>query len=344
MEPTEVSRPPGRLAGKRKRTVLFCIWIALSTVAMLAAVLFVDLYLHHRHGVNFWGYRGPVAARKEPGEKRIVVLGGSVVWGYGLPWNQAFPAQLLQKLEAMRGADGIGRVSVLNLGFNSEGAHAFKYNLQDYDYLDYDVVMLYSGYNDLIDPNLAVYRHESPTFRATGYMPLLPSVLQARMAMLRARFDKNKRQVVFVPPPRQPGTDGSDAAQQGVKSLEQQLGSLTSAQGTVPGSGKDCTDVWAFYCQQMYEAVSFALARGKRVIVVTEPYISDRHVGQQQCLVNMLQERFAGRSDLYYVNLGRTVDLRDPALCWDGVHLTDEGNRRIAEALVQPVLEVLKPR
>src|SRR5207245_6100377 len=119
MEPTAVSRPPGKLAGKRKRTVFFCIWIALSAAAMLAAVLFVDLYLHHRHGVNIWGYRGPVAARKEPGEKRIVVLGGSVVWGYGLPWNQAFPAQLLQKLEATRGANGIGRVSVLNLGFTS---------------------------------------------------------------------------------------------------------------------------------------------------------------------------------------------------------------------------------
>jgi len=40
--------------------------------------------------------------------------------------------------------------------------------------------------------------------------------------------------------------------------------------------------------------------------------------------------------------LGRTVDLRDKSLCWDGMHLTEEGNRRIAGALRQPVFDLLQ--
>lgn len=85
-----------------------------------------------------------------------------------------------------------------------------------------------------------------------------------------------------------------------------------------------------------------ALRRGKRVLIVTEPYISDKHVEQQRALEGMLTKRFAGQADFRYLNLGRTVDLRDESLCWDGMHLTEEGNRRIAQALAQPVVEMFQ--
>jgi lysophospholipase L1-like esterase len=41
-------------------------------------------------------------------------------------------------------------------------------------------------------------------------------------------------------------------------------------------------------------------------------------------------------------NLGPAIDLRDKSLCWDGMHLTEEGNRRIALALSQPVVDLLQ--
>jgi lysophospholipase L1-like esterase len=56
----------------------------------------------------------------------------------------------------------------------------------------------------------------------------------------------------------------------------------------------------------------------------------------------MLEARFSNQTRFAYLNLGRTVDLRDPALCWDGMHLTEEGNRRIAAAMVRPVSELLR--
>ena len=66
--------------------------------ASFSAILGVDLYVHHRAeryaGVNIWGYRGPTVARKTAGEHRLVVLGGSTAFGYGVDWDKAFPAQL----------------------------------------------------------------------------------------------------------------------------------------------------------------------------------------------------------------------------------------------------------
>lgn len=122
-----------------------------STDLMISILFGLDLYLHHKHGVNLWGYRGPVAGRKQSGEKRVAVLGGSTTWGFGLQAGQSFPAQLQQRLAERPPLGGVTSIKLLNLAENSEGAYSFKYTLNDYAYLDYDVVLLYSGYNDWAD-------------------------------------------------------------------------------------------------------------------------------------------------------------------------------------------------
>ena len=62
---------------KLKRIALKAATTIISTVLAVSALLGADLYLHHKHGVNLWGYRGPALSQKHPGEKRIAVLGGS---------------------------------------------------------------------------------------------------------------------------------------------------------------------------------------------------------------------------------------------------------------------------
>ena len=59
-------------------------------------------------------------------------------------------------------------------------------------------------------------------------------------------------------------------------------------------------------------------------------------------MAGMLRERFGEHPGLRYVNAGLVVDLRDPALAYDGQHLTAEGNERIAAFLVEPLLEILQ--
>jgi lysophospholipase L1-like esterase len=317
-----------RIVGKASLTII-------STALTFSIVLGADLYLHHRHGINPWGYRGPAVGQKQPGEKRLAVLGGSTAWGYGLAAAQSFPGQLQQRLAERSPAQAGPPIKVLNLAFNNEGAYSFKYTLRDYDYLDYDLVLFYSGYNDLGVQNLFVFRHRSPIFVWTGYLPLLPNLIEDRLTW-RNRPSKENNPIVFTPPNL---NQGSETREQTSRRLGQLTQSGQSNDGVFQGT---CPTEWQFYCHQMYEVTDAALRQGKRVLVVTEPYISDKHVEQQRALEGMLSKRFEGQANFRYLNLGRAVDLRDHSLCWDGMHLTDEGNRRITEALTQPVLELLQ--
>jgi lysophospholipase L1-like esterase len=339
---TKLSAAVVRVADSRsarfRRIALKTATTVVSTGLMISILFAADLYLHHKHGVNLWGYRGPAADQKYSGEKRVAVLGGSTAWGFGLKAGQSFPAQLQQRLAEHPLIDGVTAIKILNLAANSEGAYSFKYTLNDYDYLDYDVVLLYSGYNDLSRENYYLSRHGSPIFLWTGYLPLLPAVTAGKITVWKDRLTGGNRPVVFVPPGGNP-----EAAEQTARNLEKELGRLTDAGQSIAGSSADgCPKEWQFYCQQIYETTDWALKRGKRVLVVTEPYISDKHVEQQRAIEAMLKQRFQGQTHLRYLNLGRTISLQDKSLCWDGMHLTEEGNRRIAEALAQPVLEILQ--
>jgi lysophospholipase L1-like esterase len=256
-------------------------------------------------------------------------LGGSTTWGFGLRAGQDFPAQLQRLITARENE----KVTVLNLGFNGEGAYSFTQTLTDYDYLDVDLVVLYSGYNDLGRSNHYNFRHRSPIFAATGYLPLLPSFTVDRLTLWKQKLMGENHKVVFNPP---------HLDQQNDSSLREQLGTLTgkTPEDVKPGPAS-CSPEWQFYCDRISAAADLTLGKGKRVLIVGEPYISDQHVVQQHELQNLLNRRFADQPRLRYIDLGRTVDLRDQSLSWDGMHLTDEGNRRIAVALSQPVLEML---
>src|SRR5262245_266246 len=107
---------------RRRRWTFVALALTGSIVMPLTALLAADAFLHTRFqrtgGVNIWGYRGPIARAKQPGERRVVMLGGSAAFGYGVSWAEAIPAQLQTKIGA-----GL-RVSVVNLAYNNEGAYS----------------------------------------------------------------------------------------------------------------------------------------------------------------------------------------------------------------------------
>ena len=193
--------------------------------------------------------------------------------------------------------------------------------------------MLYSGYNDLSVENHLVFRHRSPIFIWTGYLPLLPAFTADKIRVWKNRLT-GEETPVFAPP-------SQGQIEQTSRALRERLGQLSDSGSSSGNADGNCSPRWSFYCQQISEAINLALNRQKSVLVVTEPYISDGHVEQQLELENMLKKRFAG-ANLKYLNLGRTVDLRDRSLCWDGMHLSEEGNRRIAAAMAQSALEMLR--
>src|SRR6478736_1227061 len=106
----------------KKRIAFALMATLLATGAAAAVLLAADIRLHHRlersAGVNIWGYRGPIVRAKQRGEHRLVVLGGSTAFGYGVDWDQAFPAQLEDALRPL--SKNGAPVIVVNLGFNAQ--------------------------------------------------------------------------------------------------------------------------------------------------------------------------------------------------------------------------------
>lgn len=335
-----------------KRILFGCVACACSLALMTGALLALDLHLHKRFeqvaGLNVRGYRGPVAGKKRPGEQRIVVLGGSTALGYGVPPDQAFSTYLERRLNEGRGP---GRpVSVVNIAGNSEGAYAFLPNLRYYESLRQDAALFYTGYNDMGGPNTFVFRNQSPVFRLTGYYPILPLILHEKLMALKYgnvedgyRAVYGNQKVVFKPNlAKQSTVSVLEAAVNLNQAMEHQLQRLsTRSQKTETAQDLGCGQ-WNHYCASLFRAVDYTLRRGRKALVVTEPYLGEGHIEQQRAMAEMLQRQFGTNPNLRYVNLGRVIDLTDPVLCYDGMHLTGQGNARIAEALADPVLDILR--
>lgn len=344
---------------RRKKLAFALIAAALSAVGAVILLLAADLVLHARAersaGLNRWGYRGPVVGRKQPGESRIVVVGGSTVFGYGVAWDESVPALLEQKLRARHPERP---VSVINLGFNNEASHAFEPTLRDYDYLDYDVVVLYEGYNDMAgdaQPNRSVFRRDSAVFRLTGYMPILPLYLQEKAMSLRYGGDlsaayaatRDESPTVFRPnlAERTSAAVLEGAAAVG-ESLSRQVGRLAEddkARPVVTGT-LGCRSPWVTYCENVYRSVTMCLEAGRGVLVVGQPAMrnehAERHAEQQAQVSAMLQRHFGGNARVRYISLADAIDLRDPAIAYDTMHLTRPGNETIAERLVEPIVSL----
>jgi hypothetical protein len=339
---------------RAKRFIFAIITLTFSAMVVIAMLLAVDLYLHKRAersaGLNIWGYRGPTVGAKRVGEVRVVVLGGSTAFGYGVMWDQALPPFLERELRSRLPIGRATAISVVNLGMNNEGAYAFPYTLRDFEFLDYDVVVLYEGYNDVTGTNRSLFRHTSPVFRVFGYYPILPLVIEEKRLALTygdlgtAYRAINGEKVTFTPPASHRAAAAALGAAEIVggviaRQLDRLAGPLDEAASN-PTSGS-CPREWIVYCDSTAEAITYVLQRGGRVVMATQPYFNDAHRQQQAVLRSMLQARFHEVDALTYVDLGNVVSLKDPAITFDGMHLNGEGNERVAHALAPTVAEAI---
>jgi hypothetical protein len=335
---------------RRTRLLFAAVAVLLAAMVPAAVLLAIDVYLHGKYaktaGFNVWGYRGPTAGRKRAREYRVAFLGGSTAFGYGVKWDEAIPALLERELREQPSRP----FSVVNLAYNNEGAYSMTFTLKDYAYLDYDLACLYEGYNDLNMPNLSVFRHDSPVFRLTGYLPIFPLVFKEKAAAMLHGGDtsavyRDAGKTVFSASIAERAAAGVlDATAAVGESLERQLGRISRepARQASGGAQAGCRDPWQHYCNAMLNAVDYALENGKQVMVITQPYeigagLRERHADQQQELASLLARALGRERRLKYVNLGDVVDLGDPRLSFDHMHLTAAGNRLIAAALAEPV-------
>jgi hypothetical protein len=277
----------------------------------------------------------------------VVVLGGSTVLGFGLDEPDSFPYQLALLLN--RSAKPPVTYSIVNLGYNQAGAYSFRFNLEDYRYLNYDVVCLYEGYNDLGLPNRYSSRREWLVFRVFGYMPILPIIVSEKVTQLRygdVRGAPSNSPVVFRPSIiNRTRADALEAAKAITDSIDRQLRNVKNSE--IDASGvppvPECSARWSFYCGGVAAGVDYARRLGKVVVVVTQPYGGGGHPEQQAELRAMLAHRYASDPGVHYLDLGPAVDMSDPAMAWDSMHLTKAGNRLIAEGLLPMIKTVAAP-
>ena len=94
--------------------------IELAAIATMLTVA-LDMYAHKRvealGGVNYWGYRGPVANQRKTNEIRVAVVGGTRAFGWGASAS-ALVSEIRRQIlltTDQRGSE-LRPVVVLNLG------------------------------------------------------------------------------------------------------------------------------------------------------------------------------------------------------------------------------------
>lgn len=303
-------------------------WVSAAIVEAVALVLLagvlIDVHTHRRDeatvGVNQWGYRGPLRTAPQPGV-RVAVVGGSAAFAAGTVWWDTVPAQLASAINLRMGwtrkdgllaaPDGRPMAWVDNLAEPAAGPESYVATLRDYAYLRPDLVCIFDGYDTVTGGMPPHGRRRSFAFRTIGYLPTVPAALLRRPGPLS-----------------DPDGDVAPALQD----------------GSSGAADPSCAGASASYCTAMADTVRFALQQGDVVVVATPPHVSARHDAQQRSLAEQLDREFGREPRFRYVNLGRTVDMRDPAQSADGLHPTVAAGRTLATHLAGEIVALIPRR
>jgi lysophospholipase L1-like esterase len=150
--------------------------------------------VHYR--INADGFRGPRAPiPKPPGRHRVLVLGDSIAFGYGVDEAEAFPRQLERRLAAVPGAPAL---DVVNLGVNGYNAYTEAALYEDVGarYAP-DLVLVQFCVNDLNDPTL---HFDASTVARLGAIPpdAFPDPARHRVVPWPARLCRALRTCALV--------------------------------------------------------------------------------------------------------------------------------------------------
>jgi hypothetical protein len=288
------------------------IFVAEAVAVALAVLLILDIRAHaaveQENGPNSRGYRGTVRLTASGGA-RIAVVGGSAAYSPRVDWPHSWPYYLERDLaQAWRGGFPGYVTEVINLAAVGDGSGSYVRTLEDYAYLKLDAICIYDGYSGMGATTGGV-RHRSAVFAKTGYLPILGDVLARR-----APWEAADRTLVDP------------------QLRDDAVGDVSCAAGS------------RAQCDAIVDTVEWITARGMNAAVVTPPYISARHQAQQASLAALIGERFRNNRRVQYTNIGRSIDVHDPAMSSDGVHPTARGNDAIADNLVDAMYGVIKPR
>lgn len=336
----------------KSKNFIFGILTLVSTIIILLFLfLLIDLHYHKKYmykwGLNYKGYRGKVVAKKEKNELRIVMLGGSTVFGYGVKYNETLSAYLEQELQKYFKSIGSDKkVSVINLGYNSEGVYAYYFNLIDFYYLNYDYVIIYTGYNDLGIGNTMVYRHSNFIFRYFGYMPIFPYLAREKIAAIQSNYYKKKyksdnERINFGN--RNMRVTATDISRKLViyNNLDEIIKRLRTIKDLDFNIDNLKTDKWSWVKFYMKKSIDFLLSKNKKIIIINQPYLNNDHIEQEKSLSNFFKKEYGTNNNFYYLNLGNVMNLNSELVTFDGMHLKAKSTQEMAAVIFKNILPFL---
>jgi hypothetical protein len=156
-------------------------------------------------------------------------------------------------------------------------------------------------------------RH-SAIFRAFGYAPILPLVVEEK----GARLDSTPVRA---------------------------FGSLAKALSRIGATDPTAVDVdrpASSYLDAIRNAVQAALVNGSAVVVVAPPKPAPAGADDGDALAAMVTTAFAGNPRVRFVDLGQQPDMADPAIWLDGVALSAAGHATAASHLTPDVLDLVR--
>jgi hypothetical protein len=136
-------------------------------------------------GVNIWGYRGPVLTQKRADEIRLAVVGGDLAFSWGVAATQTLAQSIRDyvafSIDVPRGSRAVTAVTLGAIGLPPSGYASW---IERFGSLRPDVLVIVPDpIGHLPGPSAFLPARSSAAFRAFGYSPILPLVLQERGAM-----------------------------------------------------------------------------------------------------------------------------------------------------------------
>jgi lysophospholipase L1-like esterase len=328
-----------------KYTVFLLVAWGILLVLLVGLFFAADMYMHYhfrdQQGYNWRGYRGATVGRKAPAEVRIACFGGSTTYGYGVHYTRTWPVYLEEELRRrLRSA-----VSVVNLGANNQGMYGISYDVKAYRDLDYDLAIIYNGYNDSSPRTLNTinFRGSDILFRLFGYKSILTLYLAEKGAMMMYGRKNLDRWYRGDKPPKQTGIRFSMGL--ALNKMDKLISWVNSA---LVASDREAQAMirsqkgkpFGAYLVYLAKTLDWLLSHHKKVIVVCQP--GWYNTVQQRLVRELLRTKYGDR--VVYLNLSSAVSIKDKSLCYDGMHLTPKGNRLLAGHMVAAVIAALEKK
>lgn len=269
---------------------------------------------------NEHGLRGPdIQKSKPPGTQRVAMIGGSSVFGYLVNDGEEAARQLQIRL-SKSSADN---VEVLNAGVPGYNVIQSRRRYQTHvAQLEPDLVILYLGWNDL-----AYLLAESPTAAEAGKGPCATTWERwaAKSALYGLIVHRLLGRTASFAPPAHVGTTPTPA---GTKLFRETLQRLVAE---IHDSGAD-----VIICSQATFAHSNA-AQSVWQHLGSTPEDAERTIRLGEWLRNFLAN-FAVENNLPFFDVYNLIPPTE-AMLGDAIHLTRQGEERLAEILAGSVME-----